>query len=277
MPNVIGPEGVELFVSDWGPASGAPIVFAHAWGLSGDMWSCQIPDLVDAGFRCVTFDRRGHGRSDRSRNHYDLDILADDLAAVVETLDLNGMVLVGHSMGVQEVVRYLSRHGARRSAGLVLSAPATPVLVQLPDYPDGAPEALLDGQSAAIRSDIGAFIDTTASMEDYFGPAEVSKHFDDWTRRQIMETPLFVLLETHRTYTRSDLRAEISSLDLPTMVIQGDADKSAPIEVTGRPTAALLRKGELVLIEEAGHGVYASRAGRYNEELVRFATEVTRS
>ena len=92
-----------------------------------------------------------------------------------------------------------------------------------------------------------------------------------------METPLFVLLETHRTYTRSDLRAEISSLDLPTMVIQGDADKSAPIEVTGRPTAALLRKGELVLIEEAGHGVYASRAGRYNEELVRFATEVTRS
>ena len=174
-------------------------------------------------------------------------------------------------MGAQEVVRYLSRHGARRSAGLVLSAPATPVLVQLPDYPDGTPEALLDGQSAAIRSDIGAFIDITASMEDYFGPAEVSKHFDDWTRRQIMETPLFVLLEDapHLHPVRPP-RRNLESRPANDGD-SGDADKSAPIEVTGRPTAALLRKGELVLIEEAGHGVYASRAGRYNEELVRFA------
>lgn len=274
MPFLTTTDGTQLFVSDWGPADRPPVVFAHAWGLTGDMWSLQVPDLVDAGFRCVTYDRRGHGRSDRSRGGYDLDTLADDLAAVIDTLDLEQAVLVGHSMGAQEVVRYLARHGTGRAIGVVLSAPATPVLQQGPDHPDGVPEAAFEAQREAIRRDIGAFIDAT-SLQDYFGMAQVSQHLGAWTRRQIVSTPLQVLLETHRTYTESDLRASLAALDLPALVIQGSIDKSAPIEVTGRPTAALLPNGRLVTIDDAGHGVYASRAKIYNQELARFATEAT--
>lgn len=274
MPSVTTIDQTQLFVSDWGPASGPTVVFTHAWGLTGDMWSFQIPDLVDGGFRCVTFDRRGHGRSDRPRSGYDLDTLADDLAAAIDTLDLEQVVLVGHSMGAQEVMHYLDRHGTGRVAGVVLSAPATPVLLQSPDHPDGIPESIFEAQREAIRHDLGAFIDMTSS-EDYFGPVPTSPHLDAWTRQQIMDTPLYVLLETHRTYTRADLRAALAAVELPALVIQGDADKSAPIELTGQPTATLLPNSRFAVIEQAGHGVYASQAQHYNQQLLRFTSEIT--
>lgn len=274
MPSVTMTDQTRLFVSDWGPASGPTIVFTHAWGLTGDMWSLQIPDLVDGGFRCITFDRRGHGRSDRSRSGYDLDTLADDLAAILDTLDLEHVVLVGHSMGAQEVVHYLDRRGTQRVAAVVLSAPATPLLAQRPDHPDGIPESMFEAQREAIRRDLGTFIDAT-SPQDYFGPAQTSPHLDTWTRQQIIDTPLYVLLETHQTYTRADLRAALAALKLPALVIQGDADKSAPIARTGQPTAALLPNGRFAVIEQAGHGVYASQAHRYNQELLHFASEFT--
>jgi pimeloyl-ACP methyl ester carboxylesterase len=237
------------------------------------MWSFQVPDLVDAGFRCVTFDRRGHGRSDQARSGYELDTLADDLGAVIDGLDLHGVILVGHSMGAQEVIHYLARHGTRRAAGVVLSAPATPILRQGPTHPNGIPEAAFEAQRTAIRRDLGTFVDATSGA-DYFGAVEVSRHLDAWTRRTIVETPLYVLLETHRTYTRADLRDSLASIAIPALVIQGAADKSAPLEITGRPTAALLRNNPLVMIDNAGHGVYASQAARYNRELVRFASQI---
>lgn len=274
MPTVTTTDQTQLFVSDWGPMSGPSVVFAHAWGLTGDMWSSQIPDLIDAGFRCVTFDRRGHGRSDRSRSGYDLDTLADDLATIIDTLDLEQVVLVGHSMGAQEVVYYLDRHGTGRVVGVVLSAPATPVLRQSPDHPRGIPESMFEAQREAIRRDLGAFIDMTSS-EDYFGSAQTSRHLDAWTRQQIINTPLYVLLETHRTYTQTDLRGPLAALELPALVVQGAADKSAPIELTGQPTAALLPNGLLAVIEHAGHGVYASQPHDYNQHLLRFISEVT--
>lgn len=274
MPYVTTNDQTQLFISDWGPASGPAVVFAHAWGLTGDMWSFQIPDLVEAGFRCVTFDRRGHGRSDRSRGGYDLDTLADDLNMVIDTLDLEEAVLVGHSMGAQEVVHYLGRQGAGRVAAVVLSAPATPVLLRSPDHPGGIPESMFEAQRDAIRRDVGAFIDTTSS-QDYFGPVQISPHLDAWTRQQIIDTPLYVLLETHRTYTRTDLRATLAAVKLPVLVIQGDADKSAPIALTGQATAAILPNSRLAVIEQAGHGVYASQAQHYNQQLIRFTSEVT--
>lgn len=269
MASVMSSDGTELFVSDWGAAKSTPVLFAHAWGLSGDMWSAQVPDLIDAGLRCVTFDRRGHGRSGRHRDEYCLDVLADDVAAVVNGLNLEQVILVGHSMGAQEVLRYLSRHGTGHTAGVVLSAPATPMLVRSPDNLEGVEESVLEAQRGALRLDTGAYIDIM-STHDYFGSIEVSPHIDAWTRRQIIDTPLFVLIETHRTYTRADLRDDLAQLELPTLVIQGEADKSAPVSLTGQPTAALVRGSRLVLIEGAGHGVYASRAKRYNEELIRF-------
>lgn len=159
------------------------------------MWNAQIPALLEAGFRCVTYDRRGHGHSDRPGRGYDTDSLADDLAAVLSHLDASAAVLAGHSLGAQEVVRYLSRHGTGRVTGAVLSAPISPVLLRGPDNPDGIDESNFQASREAMRTDIGAFVAAT-SASDYFGADhEASAGLADWTNRQIIDTPLRVLLE----------------------------------------------------------------------------------
>jgi non-heme chloroperoxidase len=271
MPFVETPDGTRLHVSDWGEITAPPLVFAHAWGLNGDMWNAQLPDLLDAGLRCITYDRRGHARSDRPRRGYDLDTLANDLAAILGHLDLSAVLLVGHSMGAAEVVRYLARHGTGRAAGVVLSAPTTPVLLRSADNPDGVDESLFEAGRAAMRDDIGGFVDA-GPANAYFGTCrEVSPVLRDWTRRQIVDTPLPVLLETQRTFSRADLRGELAGLDLPALVIQGSADRSTPLELTGRRTAALVPGSRLVVIDGAGHGLYTSAAARYNAELIGFA------
>ena len=268
-------DGCDLFYSDWGDPHGRPVVFAHAWALSGDMWHQQIPDLVDAGLRCVVYDRRGHGRSDRPGQGYDLDTLAADLAAVVNHLDLTDAILVGHSMGASEVVRSITNSGADRVAGLVLCAPTLPGLLRTEDNPDGIDRSVFEETWRAMRADIGAWMDqfTNGDINEYFGVAmPMSDDLGAWTRRQIVETPLIVALACQRSNVEADFRAELRSLDLPTLILHGDADTSAPLELTGRPTAALLPGSRLVVIEGAGHGLYASAAARCNHEILQFVS-----
>jgi non-heme chloroperoxidase len=271
MPILTTPDGCDLFFSDWGERGGRPVVLVHAWGLSSDMWDHQLPDLVEAGRRGVVYDRRGHGRSDRPGGGYDLDTLADDLAAVLDHLDLTNVVLVGHSMGACEVVRYITRHGSTRVTGLVLSAPTLPALLRTEDNPNGVDASDWAAQWAAMRNDIGKWIAEGWTNEDYFGPAmPMSEDLWTLTRHQIESTPLVVLLACQKGFVEADFRAELGGLDLPTLVIQGDADTSAPLELTGRPTAAIVRDSRLVVIEGAGHGLYASAAALYNRELLDF-------
>jgi len=257
-----------LFYSEWG--QGRPALFVHAWGLTGDMWSYQVANLAAEGLRCVTFDRRGHGRSDRPSTGYDLDSLADDVAVVIEALDLDDVLLVGHSMGAAEVVRYLTRHGDARIGGLVLSAPTTPSLVRSESNPGGIPAEALEASASQLAGDVGAWIDSRSA--GYWGVGyDVSPSLMDWTRRQILDTPVHLLLETSRAFTYADLRAEMARIAVPTLVIQGDADLSAPIEITGHPSAALIPNSQLIVLPGAGHGLYVSEASRYNAELLAFA------
>ncbi|WP_285780851.1 alpha/beta hydrolase, partial [Microtetraspora sp. NBRC 13810] len=255
-----------------GRPGGRTFVFAHAWALNSGMWHYQIPELLAAGSRCVVFDRRGHGRSDLPGRGYGLDRLADDLADLLDHLDLRDVVLVGHSLGAAEVVRHLSRRGEERVAGVVLSAPTTPCLLRTDDNADG-PVAAADfaALQQVMRRDMGAFVAGT-SHADYFGPAyEVSAGLGDWTHRQFFDTPLQVLLSTQEAFITADQRQELAEIRIPALVIQGDADRSAPIELTGRRTHALLPDARLVVLEGAGHGLYMSDPGRYNAELLRFA------
>ncbi|GAA1667034.1 alpha/beta hydrolase [Fodinicola feengrottensis] len=273
MPFVTAEDGTPIFFCDWGSAAAPPVVLVHAWALNSDMWSAQVPDLTAAGFRCVTYDRRGHGRSDRPGSGYDLDTLADDLAAVLDCLDVSDALLVGHSMGAAEIIRYLTRHGTSRAAGVVLSAPMAPFLLRTKDNPGGIEESSFESARQAMRDDIGAFVDA-APWSDYFGASlEVSPALADWTRRQIVDTPLQILLETQRAFTRADLRQELAQFTLPTLVIQGSADRSAAIELTGERAAALVPGSRLVVMNGAGHGLYASGAGRYDSELIAFARD----
>lgn len=274
MPYTESADGTALFYTDWGPRAGRSVVLIHAWGLSGAMWGQQVPALVDAGYRCITPDRRGHGRSDCPGGGYDLDTLAGDLGRLVEDLGLTGPILVGHSMGASEVVRYATRGGDGRVAGLVLSAPTLPALLRTDTNPAGIDRALFEQAWAAMRADLGGWMSLTTHV-DYFGPGwPMAEDLGIWTRQQIAATPLPVLLACQQSFIEADHRSDLGALDRPTLVIQGDADTSCPLEVTGRPTADLVAGSRLVVIEGAGHGLYASAAARYNGELLDFLAAV---
>jgi pimeloyl-ACP methyl ester carboxylesterase len=246
-------------------------VFTHAWALRSDQWNYQIPALVDAGLRCITYDRRGHGRSECPSTGYDLDTLADDLASVIEQQKLQGITLVGHSIGCREIVRYLSRHGDARVARAVFVGTNTPLLRRTDDNPDGWDPALIDANTAAVAADVPKWCADFERLGPYFGSSPGgSPGLVDWTIRLIVDTPLQVLLETLRTTTPVDMRAEVARINVPTLLIHGDADASAPINLTGRRTAALIPGARLIEYAGAGHGLYASDHQRLNDDLIGF-------
>lgn len=257
-------DGIGLSVTRWG--TGQPVMLTHAWGLDGRMWNQQIPALVAAGYSCIVPDRRGHGRSDVAATGYDLDTLAGDLAAIVEHLDLDDLVLVGHSAGAQEIVRYVGLHGDDRVRAVVLSAPVTPCVLQRDDFPFGIPESDFEAMRTGWLTDFGTWVN--ANVDTYFGDARVLEPLAALTIRTLMDTPLPVVLETHRTLTRADLRNDLARLEVPVTVIHGTLDASAPLEATGRPTAELVANGRLVTIDGAGHGMYHAHCERYNEALL---------
>jgi non-heme chloroperoxidase len=268
VPYIETAEQFSLFYTDY--PGDHPVVFAHAWGLNGDMWSYQLPELMTAGFRCVTYDRRGHGRSDRPPTGYDIDTLADDLAAVIDRLDLSNITLIGHSMGTAEVVRYLTRHGSGRIARLVLSGTVTPMLSERADNPDGIPDDVAAQSRAAMLRDIGDWMDVSGKAEYFSGEHRVSQQLLDWTLNTIAAVPLPILTQTSDAFLHADFRSELTELTIPTLVIHGTADTSMPIDLTARKTAALIPDCCFITIDGAGHGLYLSESRRYNAALLEF-------
>jgi non-heme chloroperoxidase len=256
-----------LAVDVWG--AGRPVVLVHAWGLSGHMWNAQLLALVDAGLQVVTIDLRGHGRSDRSPAGYDLDTMAADVLAVVDQLDLRDVVLVGHSMGGTIVAHAVGGLGSDRVSKLVLSAPITPCLTIGPDNDLGLPAEAFAANRAAIAADIAGWL--AANSPGYWGVGEdLWPLHSEWTTRSIATTPLPVLLATNEAFTSADLRAEIASITVPVLVIQGDSDLSAPLEITGEPTAKLPADARLHVVPGGGHGLYTSYAEEYDAVLLEF-------
>jgi pimeloyl-ACP methyl ester carboxylesterase len=275
MPYIKTAEQFSLFYTDY-PGT-APVVFAHAWALNGDMWNYQLTDLIAAGYRCITYDRRGHGRSDRPPTGYDIDTLADDLAAVIDGLDLSDITLIGHSMGAAEVVRYLTRHGAARVGRVVLSGTVTPMLMHGPDNPDGFPaDAVAQLRSVMLR-DIGDWMEVSGKAEYFNGEHEVSQQLRDWTLNTIAAVPLPILTQTNEAFVYADFRSELTELTVPTLVIHGSADASMPIDLTARKTVALIPDCHFVTIDGAGHGLYLSEAPRYNAAILEFTTSTRTS
>jgi non-heme chloroperoxidase len=258
-------DGTQLFYRDWG--SGKPVVFLHSWGVNSEMWSYQTADLLEHGVRCVVYDRRGHGRSSDPGRGYDADTLADDLAAVMDSLDLREATLVGHSMGGGEIVRYLSRHGCDRVARVVLLAATTPFLMKTPDNPHGVDRAMFEAGRGVWRKDFAKWVgDNTAS----FFVSETSPEMMRWGAEMLLHTPLPVLIECNRMVTETDFRPDLRAMTTPALVIHGDADVSAPLELTGRPTAALIPGAKLIVYEGAPHGLFVTHMERLNSDLRAF-------
>lgn len=270
MPYFASTDDTLIHFTDWGDPDGQPLVLVHGYGSDQTMWGNQLPAFLDAGLRCVTYDRRGHGRSEVPGRGYDLDTLAADLAALVNHLDLRDAVLVGQSLGGAEVIRCASAHVGDRTAGLVLSAPSSPALRKTPDNPAGMDDALLEAARRAMAVDAGAAVEAIDS-EAFFGPGHsISATLTDMARRRFVDLPLPVLLATFDANVDVDLREDLARLTTPTLVIHGDADVNNPLELTGRPTAALVPGARLVVVEGAGHGLYWSAAARFNAEVLDF-------
>ena len=234
MPFISATDGTSLFFREWG--EGDPVLFLSSLGMSTRMWDYQIPALADAGLRCISLDRRGHGRSDEPAHGYDHDTLADDVATLINGLNLDRLILVGHSMACGEIVRYVTRHGAGRVARIVLIGTMTPRLIQDAGNPTGIPHAAFEALLSQWRDDYPHWVEE--SLAPFFVP-ETSRPMMRWAAG-LLQTALPVAMACSRAMAGEDFRAEMRQIKVPCLVIHGDRDRSAPIEVTAGPSAALL-------------------------------------
>lgn len=259
-------DGTQLFYRDWG--SGAPLVFVSGWALTSDCWAYQMAPLSESGLRCVANDRRGHGRSSDPGRGFDYDTLADDLAAMLEALDLKDVTLVAHSMAGGEAVRYLSRHGTKRVARVALIGATLPFLTKTADNPDGIDPAVFENgrRNVLLR-------DFPKALRDNMRPFVVTETSDallDWVAGHMLRCSMKALVECNRALTSTDFRPELAKLSVPILIVHGDRDVSAPLAITGRKTAALLPHATVKIYEGAPHGLFLTHAERLNKDLQEF-------
>ncbi|ANI77570.1 alpha/beta fold hydrolase [Sphingobium sp. EP60837] len=267
------PEGHAIHVKDMG--SGHPVILIHGWPLSGDMWEYQTLALLEAGYRVITYDRRGFGQSGHPAGGYNYDIFADDLAAVIEKVGAPKVSLIGFSMGGGEIARYLSRYGSAKVDRVALVASVVPYILKDNSNPDGVDESVLDQMQAQVREDRFAFLQTFA--KSFYGIGLVSKPVSsallDWTfALAIMASPK-ATIDCISAFGRTDFRPDLAAFDIPTLVIHGTSDKTVPIDPTGRAAAAGIAGAELIEYEGEPHGLFATAPDRLNGDLLSFLAE----
>ena len=263
-------DGTRIHFRDWG--TGRPIVFVAPWGLCSDWWDIPVITFSERGWRCVTFDRRGHGRSDDPCRGYDFDTLADDIDRVMHGLDLKDVVLVGHSMGGAEVVRYLTRHRSHRVTHAVLIAPTTPFTLRTDDNPKGAPREALEKTRESFKHDLPRL--AAQAAPDFFGVPKnsVSTETMNWWCRMFLDrVSIKVLTETNKVQTETDFRPELRTIRTPTLILHGDIDKSCILELTGRPTHQLIPGSRLLIYENAAHALPLTHTDRMLADIATFA------
>jgi non-heme chloroperoxidase len=262
---VTAKDGTRLFVQDWG--RGRPIVLLAAWTFNSNVWGSHIASFNENGFRCIAPDRRGHGRSDAPSNGYDADSLADDLAALLDQLDLRDVILVAHSMGSIEAVNYLARHGSGRISKLVLLAPVTPYLLKTDDNADGVPQAAVEAQRRAIARDFPGWI--AENEAPFFTPQTIAET-RAWIKTMMLDVALPVALACRDTIASTDLRAAAGKIDRRTLIVHGDKDASAPLPITGAKTARLIGGSKLVVIAGAPHCLVLTHEDQVMREILDF-------
>lgn len=263
---VIARDGTELFVRDWG--EGRTIVFLAGWTLTSEAWAYQAAELSDQGFRCVAYDRRGHGRSDDPGRGYDYDTLADDLESVLRARGLTDVTLVAHSMAGGEAARYMTRHKGARVRNIVFLAPTTPFLTQTPDNPMGVPAAAFERGRKAWLRDFPKWLDDNAGP---FVTPETSPSMLTWIKGIMTSCSMRAIIECNKAMVATDFRPDLAAIKVPTLVIHGDKDASAPLALTGKRTAELVPGAKLVVYEGAPHGLFVTHIDRLNADLAAFA------
>jgi non-heme chloroperoxidase len=267
---IVTKDGTSLHVKDWG--SGPPVVFSHGYPLSADAWEDQMFFLLQNGYRVIAHDRRGFGRSSQPSGGYDYDTFADDLALVIETLDLHDVTLVGHSMGGGEVARYIARHGQSRVARVAFVAAVTPFLLQTPTNPHGAPKTVFDQFRAAVQENRAQWnLDVTVPYYGYNRPgAHVSEAVRQNYWRQGQQTGFLAAYHALGAFSETDFRPDLAKITVPALVIHGDDDQIVPLEISGRVTAQILPHARLVIYEGGSHGLLQTSKERLGKDLLTF-------
>jgi non-heme chloroperoxidase len=269
-------DGVLLYYKDWGPADGPVVTFSHGWPLSSDSWESQMIFLANNGYRVVAHDRRGHGRSSQPWDGNDMDHYADDLATVIEALDLRDVTLVGFSTGGGEVARYIARHGTSRVRKAVLVGAVTPIMVRTPDNPGGVPIEVFDGlRKASIENRSQLYLDMASGP--FFGfnrpGAKVSQGLVNSFWNQGMQGGHKNTFDSIRAFSETDFRADLAKFDVPTLIIHGDDDQIVPFGNSAVATQKLVPGSRLVVYQGGPHGITDTHKDQLNADLLEFLRE----
>ena len=273
MPTITTKDGAQIFYKDLG--SGQPVVFSHGWPLNADAWDEQLVLFASNGFRAIAHDRRGHGRSSQTWTGNDMDTYADDLATLVESLDLSNVIHVGHSTGGGEVTHYIGRHGTSRVARAVLVDAVPPGMVQTPKNPDGLPLALFDQIRAALLADASQFWKDFS--QQFYGAnrpgAKVSEGVHDRFWLLSMQCGLAAAYQCVKAFSETDFTEDLKKFDIPTLIIHGDDDQVVPIAISGDRMAKMIKGATYKVYKGAPHGLMSTHQQQFNADLLEFARQ----
>jgi non-heme chloroperoxidase len=270
MSTITTKDGTEIYYKDWG--QGPAVTFSHGWPLNADMWDGQMLFLTQQGFRCIAHDRRGHGRSSQASTGNDMDGYADDLAALIEALDLADVTLVGHSTGGGEVARYIGRHGTKRVARAVLIAAVPPLMLKTSANPDGLPIEVFDALRTSLFNDRSQTYREFASM--FYGAnrpgAKVSQGILDQFWLWSMQCGLKNAYESVKAFSETDFTEDLRKFDVPTLVLHGEDDQIVPVKNSAVKSSRLIKGAKDVYYPGAPHGITATHQDQINAELLQF-------
>jgi non-heme chloroperoxidase len=270
MSTITTKDGTQIYYKDWG--SGPPVVFSHGWPLSADAWEDQMAFLGARGYRCIAHDRRGHGRSSQPWSGNEMDTYADDLAALVERLDLKDAIHVGHSTGGGEVARYLGRHGSKRVAKAVLIAAVTPLMLKTAANPAGLPLEEFDKIRAGVLSDRSQFFKELSAP--FYGAnrpgANVSQGLRDWFWLQGMQAGLKGVLDCIKAFSETDFTRDLETFDVPTLILHGDDDQIVPLGASSLLASGIVKGSTLKIYPGLPHGLCSTHKDQVNADLLAF-------
>jgi len=261
---------IRIYYNDYG--KGKPVILIHGWPLSSAMWEYQLTDLVNNGYRVISYDRRGFGKSSQPWDGYNYDTLADDLKKLIDELKLVDITLVGFSMGGGEVVRYFSRHGGKNVSKAVLISSITPYMLQTESNPEGVPQETFDDMAKGIQNDRIGFLDDFGKT--FFGVNKLNKPLSapllEYYRMLCSTASHRATIECADAFAGTDFREEMKSVNVPTLIIHGDADKTVPIDPTGKQSSASVPSNTFIIYEGSAHGLFYTERKKLNSDLLNF-------